>query len=39
MNAHRANASRDLVLKEIFGEVEYFITHKYDELDHMFAYV
>ena len=39
MNAHRANAPRDLVLKEIFGEVEYFITHKYDELDRMFAYV
>ena len=31
MNAHRANASRDLILKEIFGKVEYFIIHKYDE--------
>lgn len=39
MHAHRANAPRKLVSEEIFGEVEYFITHKYNELDRMFAYV
>lgn len=25
--------------KKIFGEVEYFITHKYNESNRMFAYV
>ena len=39
MDAHRVNAPRNLVSEEIFGEVEYFITHKYNELDRMFAYV
>jgi hypothetical protein len=39
MDAHRANAPRRLVLEEIFGEVEYFIIHQYNELDRMFAYI
>ena len=39
MHAHRANAPRKLVSEEIFGEVEYFITHKYNELERMFTYV
>jgi len=39
MDAHLANASRRLVSEEIFGEVEYYITHEYDNLDRMFAYV
>ena len=39
MNAHFANAPRRLVLEEIFGEVEYYITHEYNSLDRMFAYV
>ncbi len=38
-DAHRINAPRRLEIEEIYGEVEYFITHKYKELDHMFAYV
>jgi hypothetical protein len=39
MHAHHANAPRKLVSEEIFGEVEYFITHKYNELERMFTYV
>ena len=39
MNAHRTNAPWRLVLEEIFGEAEYFITHKHNELDRMFAYI
>jgi hypothetical protein len=39
MHAHRVNAPRKLVSEEIFGEVEYFITHKYNELNRMLAYV
>ena len=39
MDAHRANISRRLVEEEIYGEVEYFIMHKHDELDRIFAYV
>jgi len=39
MHAHRANAPRKLVSEEIFGEVEYFITHKYNESNCMLAYV
>lgn len=39
MNAHHVNAPRRLVSEEIFGEVEYFIMHKYNESDRMFAYV
>lgn len=39
MDAHLANAPRRLVSEEIFGEVEYYITHEYDNLDRMFAYV
>ena len=39
MHAHRANASRKLVSEEIFGEVKYFITHKYNELERMFTYI
>ena len=39
MNAHRANAPRRLVEEEIYGEVEYFIVHKYNELDRIFAYI
>lgn len=39
MDAYHVNAPRNLVSEEIFGEVEYFITHKYNELDRMFAYV
>ena len=38
MNAHRANISRRLVEEEIYS-VEYFIMHKHDELDRIFAYV
>ena len=30
MDAHRANAPRRLVEKEIYGEVEYFIVHEYN---------
>jgi hypothetical protein len=39
MDAYHVNAPRNLISEEIFGEVEYFITHKYNELDRMFAYV
>ena len=39
MDAHRANISRRLVEEEIYGEVEYFIMHKHDELDRIFAYI
>ena len=39
MNAHHVNASRRLTEEEIYGEVEYFIKHKYDGLDHIFAYI
>lgn len=39
MDAHRVNAPWKLVSEEIFGEVEYFITHKHDELNRMFAYI
>ena len=38
MHAHRANAPQSLVSEEIF-EVEYFIIHKYNESECMFAYV
>jgi hypothetical protein len=39
MHAHRANAPRKLISEEIFGEVEYFIVHKHNESERMFAYV
>lgn len=39
MDAHRVNAPRRLVSEEIFGEVEYFISHKHNELYRMFAYI
>ncbi len=39
MHAHRANAPRKLVSEEIFGEVEYFIMHKHNKSERMFAYV
>ena len=39
MNAHRTNAPRRLISEEIFGEAEYFITYKHNELDRMFAYI
>lgn len=39
MHAHRANAPRKLISEEIFGEVEYFIVHKYNESKRIFAYV
>ena len=39
MHAHRANAPRKLVSEEIFGEVEYFIMHKHNESERMFAYI
>ena len=39
MDAHRANAPRRPVSEEIFGEVEYFIIHKHNELNRMFAYI
>ena len=39
MNAHHTNASWRLVLEEIFDKAEYFITHKYNKLDRMFAYI
>ena len=38
-HAHHANAPRKLVSGEIFGEVEYFIMHKHNESERMFAYV
>ena len=38
-HAHRANVFCKLISEEIFGEVEYFITHKYNELERMFTYV
>ena len=37
--AHFANIASDLEEKEIFGEVEYFITHKHRESERIFAYV
>ena len=39
MNAHHINTPQRLVEEEIFDEVEYFIMHKYNESEHMFAYV
>jgi hypothetical protein len=39
MDAHRVNAPRRLTSEEIFGEVEYFIMHKHNESERMFAYV
>src|SRR6266540_2705526 len=33
------NAPQRLEIEEIYGEVEYFITYKYNELDYMFAYI
>ena len=39
MNVHRANASRRLAEEEIYGEVEYFIVHKHNELYCIFAYI
>ena len=39
MDAHRANAPRRLVEKELYGEVEYFIVHEYNGSERMFAYV
>jgi hypothetical protein len=39
MDAHRTNAPRRLVSGEIYGEVEYFIMHKHNGSDRMFAYV
>ena len=39
MHAHRVNAPRKLVSEEIFGEVEYFIMHKHNESERMFAYI
>lgn len=39
MDAHRVNAPRRLASEEIFGEVKYFIMHKHNESERMFAYV
>src|SRR6266487_1476202 len=39
MHAHRVNAPRKLVSEEIFGEIEYFIMHKHNESERMFAYI
>ena len=39
MDAHHVNAPRRLVEQEIYGEVEYYIVHKYNELDRIFAYI
>jgi len=39
MDAHRANAPRRLVEKEIYGEVEYFIVHEYNGSERIFASV
>ena len=33
------NASQKLVIKEIFGEIEYFITNEYNGISRIFAYV
>ena len=38
-NAHHVNTPRNLVEKEIYGEVEYFIVHNHNQSDRMFAYV
>ncbi|CAB4397327.1 unnamed protein product [Rhizophagus irregularis] len=37
--AHFSNITPELIEKEIFGEVEYFIMHKHNELECIFAYV
>ncbi|CAB4392637.1 unnamed protein product [Rhizophagus irregularis] len=34
--AHFSNITPEFIEKEIFGEVEYFIMHKHNELEHMF---
>ena len=34
-----ANILRNLIEKEIYGEVKYFIVHKHNQTDCMFAYV
>ena len=39
IDAHRVNASQKLVIKEIFGEIEYFITNEYNGISRIFAYV
>jgi hypothetical protein len=39
MDAYRANAPRRLEENEIYGEIEYFVKHKHEGLDRMFAYV
>ena len=39
MDAHRVNSSQRLVIKEIFGEIEYFITNEYNGIIRIFAYV
>ena len=39
MDAHRVNAPRRLEEEEIYGEVEYFIVHKYNETSRMYAYI
>ena len=33
------NASQKLVIKEIFGEIEYFITNEYNRISCVFAYI
>ncbi|GBB95040.1 hypothetical protein RclHR1_24650002 [Rhizophagus clarus] len=37
--AHFPNILPELEVKEIFGEIEYFIMHRYNELERIFAYV
>jgi hypothetical protein len=39
MDAYWVNASQRLVIKEIFGEIEYFITNEYNGIIRIFAYV
>ena len=36
IDAHRVNASQKLVIKEIFGEIEYFITNEYNGIREVF---
>ena len=39
LDAHQVNAPQRLVIKEIFGEIEYFITNEYNGISRIFAYV
>ncbi|CAI2199062.1 18506_t:CDS:1, partial [Funneliformis geosporum] len=36
IDTHQVNASQKLVIKEIFGEIEYFITNKYNGIQEVF---